>query len=199
MKTNEKAKAKRVRPKPASTLVTVKLTRAREFFGLTQDAAGMESRIGQRSVSSIEVGRSVYIPNSYLEYMSKLGVRLDWVFDNNIDVDGFTKLLGGVDIKEIQKNTTSGHCSKCADNEQKITELKKELADLKTEKEKQIDGLNAVHEKLTTSLNERIAELKERNGELKESNGELKSKIESLESGSNFPSAATGTEGLSRL
>lgn len=62
--------------------IHIRLRQARRFLKLNQSDIANDLNIQQKTISDIENGKIINIPNSYIYYFYSKGVSLEWIYDN---------------------------------------------------------------------------------------------------------------------
>ena len=63
--------------------IHVRLKEARKYLNLNQLNIANDLNIQQKTVSEIENGKLLNIPNKYMYYFAKKGISLEWMFDGS--------------------------------------------------------------------------------------------------------------------
>lgn len=74
-------------------LIYSKLKSARRLLSLSQSEIESEVGLSQRDISQLENGKKKFIPTEYIQYLNKIGVDLDSLFDDEFSLELFQKRL----------------------------------------------------------------------------------------------------------
>lgn len=70
-------------------LIYNKLKLIRKLLSLSQTEIEKETGLSQRDISQLENGKKKFIPTSYIQYLNKMGVSLDMLFDDDLSLSSF--------------------------------------------------------------------------------------------------------------
>lgn len=70
-------------------LIYNKLKLIRKLLALSQVEIQREAGLNQSDISQLENGKKKFIPTAYIQYLNKIGVPLDALFDDNLSLSSF--------------------------------------------------------------------------------------------------------------
>lgn len=70
-------------------LIYNKLKLIRKLLSLSQTEIEKETGLSQRDISQLENGKKKFIPTSYIQYLNKIGVSLEMLFDDDLSLSSF--------------------------------------------------------------------------------------------------------------
>lgn len=74
-------------------LIYSKLKALRGLLSLSQTDIERETGLSQRDISQLENGKKKFIPTAYIQYLNKMGVALDMLFDDDLSLSKFEEAM----------------------------------------------------------------------------------------------------------
>ena len=104
--------------------IHIRLKDARKYLSLNQQTVAADLHIKQKTVSEIENGKILNIPNKYIYYFYEKGISLDWIYT------GEGNMLRDMDPAETNNEAPEKYLPNKEDakNEEKIDEILSEPA-----------------------------------------------------------------------
>lgn len=129
--------------------IHTRLKEARKILNLNQLVIATDLGIQQKTISEIENGKILNIPNTYIYYFYQKGISLEWIYENK----GPMLLEGANSISNSEKKSQTSVFNTLFDNfNQAESEIDK-LPEIKPKKEIQVT--------LNTDLFERLLDSKD--------------------------------------
>ncbi len=97
---------------------------ARKKLNLNQTDVANDLDIQQKTISDIENGKIINIPNSYIYYFYSKGISLEWIYDNKGSME--RKGYGAAENKNLFDELYSNESTKQNKSDSKNTEPKEE-------------------------------------------------------------------------
>ncbi len=97
--------------------IHVRLKEARSFLNLNQLRIATDLKIQQKTVSEIENGKLINIPNKYIYYFYEKGISLEWIYDG----------VGFMTKNELSTQSSDNHYESNLESLSDMFAAKKEL------------------------------------------------------------------------
>ncbi len=130
---------------------------ARKKLNLNQTTVANDLNIQQKTISDIENGKIINIPNSYIYYFYSKGISLEWIYDNKgiMEREGY----GVTENKNLFDNIYTNENRKRNKSNSKNTELKKNKESTINTQQEDTDCENLMYERIIDAKNDSINNL----------------------------------------